>query len=131
MDRRRGAAGTGVFNGDIGRIDEINTAEPSLTVAFDDGKRVKYMQGDFDDLTLAYAISVHKAQGSEFPVVIIALMSGNYMILTRNLLYTAVTRAKEMAVLVGSSDNLEKMVRNNYTAKRYSMLESFLRAEKR
>lgn len=125
-----GAAGTGVFNGDIGRIDEINTAEPSLTVAFDDGKRVKYMQGDFDDLTLAYAISVHKAQGSEFPVVIIALMSGNYMILTRNLLYTAVTRAKEMAVLVGSSDNLEKMVRNNYTAKRYSMLESFLRAEK-
>ena len=97
-----------------------------MTILFDDGKRVNYMQGDFDDLTLAYAISVHKSQGSEFPVVIIALLSGNYMILTRNLLYTAVTRAKEMAVLIGSSDNLEKMVKNNYTAKRYSMLESFL-----
>ena len=121
-----GGAGSGVFNGDIGRIEQIDPLAPSMTILFDDGKRVKYMQGDFDDLTLAYAISVHKSQGSEFPVVIIALMSGNYMILTRNLLYTAVTRAKEMAVLIGSSDNLEKMVKNNYTAKRYSMLESFL-----
>ena len=121
-----GGAGSGVFNGDIGRIEQIDPLAPSMTVLFDDGKRVKYMQGDFDDLTLAYAISVHKSQGSEFPVVIIALMSGNYMILTSNLLYTAVTRAKEMAVLIGSSDNLEKMVKNNYTAKRYSMLESFL-----
>ena len=102
-----GGAGTGVFNGDIGRIEQIDPIAPSMTILFDDGKRVKYMQGDFDDLTLAYAISVHKSQGSEF--------------------YTAVTRAKEMAVLIGSSDNLEKMVKNNYTAKRYSMLESFLR----
>lgn len=122
-----GAAGSGVFNGDIGRIERVDPIEPSLDVLFDDGKRVRYMQGDFDDLALAYAISVHKSQGSEFPVVIIALMSGNYMILTRNLLYTAVTRAKEMAVLVGSSENLEKMVKNNYTTKRYSMLESFLK----
>lgn len=122
-----GGTGTGVFNGDIGKIEKISPSEPSLQVLFDDGKRVKYMQGDFEDLTLAYAISVHKSQGSEFPVVIIALMSGNYMILTRNLLYTAVTRAREMAVLVGSQENLEKMVKNNYTAKRYSMLESFLK----
>lgn len=119
--------GTGVFNGDIGYIEEIDEKEVSITVAFDDGKRVRYGQGDFDELTLAYAISVHKSQGSEFPVVIIAVTSGNYMILTRNLLYTAVTRAKNMVVLVGAAENIEKMVRNNYTAKRYSLLSDFIK----
>lgn len=119
--------GTGVFNGDIGYIEEIDEKEPSILVAFDDGKRVRYRQGDFDELTLAYAISVHKSQGSEFPVVIIAVTSGNYMILTRNLLYTAVTRAKNMVVLVGATENIEKMVKNNYTAKRYSLLSDFIK----
>ena len=119
--------GTGVFNGDIGYIEEIDEKEPSVLVAFDDGKRVRYGQGDFDELTLAYAVSVHKSQGSEFPVVIIAVTSGNYMILTRNLLYTAVTRAKNMVVLVGATENIEKMVRNNYTAKRYSLLSDFIK----
>ena len=119
--------GTGVFNGDIGYIEEVDDKEPSLKVAFDDGKRVIYRQGDFDELTLAYAISVHKSQGSEFPVVIIAVTSGNYMILTRNLLYTAVTRAKNMVVLVGATENIEKMVKNNYTAKRYSLLSDFIK----
>ena len=121
-----GGAGSGVYNGDIGYITAVNPTEPSLTVTFEDGKTAKYSQGSLDQIKPAYAISVHKSQGSEFPVVVLALPKGNYMIMTRNLLYTAVTRAKEMAVLIGSSDNLEKMVKNNYTAKRYSMLESFL-----
>ena len=119
--------GSGVFNGDIGYIEEVDEKEPSIVVAFDDGKRVRYSQGDFDELTLAYAISVHKSQGSEFPVVIVAVTSGNYMILTRNLLYTAVTRAKNMVVLVGATENIEKMVKNNYTAKRYSLLADFVK----
>lgn len=125
--------GTGVFNGDIGYIESINTADCSLCVIFEDGKKVRYVQGDFDELTLAYAISIHKSQGSEFPVVIIAVMSGNYMILTRNLLYTAVTRAKNMVVLVGATQNIEKMVNNNFTAKRYSLLADFIKekAEKK
>ena len=119
--------GTGVFNGDIGYIEEVDEKDASVVVAFDDGRRVRYGQGDFDELTLAYAISVHKSQGSEFPVVIVAVTSGNYMILTRNLLYTAVTRAKNMVVLVGATENIEKMVRNNYTAKRYSLLSDFVK----
>ena len=119
--------GTGVFNGDIGYIEEVDEKDASVVVAFDDGRRVRYGQGDFDELTLAYAISVHKSQGSEFPVVIVAVTSGNYMILTRNLLYTAVTRAKNMVVLVGATENIEKMVKNNYTAKRYSLLSDFVK----
>lgn len=118
--------GTGVFNGDIGYIAEVDTAQPSLLVEYEDGKQVRYMQGDLDELTLAYAVSIHKSQGSEFPVVIIAVTSGNYMILTRNLLYTAVTRARNMVVLVGASENIQKMVKNNYTAKRYSLLSQFI-----
>lgn len=125
------STGTGVFNGDIGYVEEIDAKEPAIVVAFDDGKRVRYGQGDFDELTLAYAISVHKSQGSEFPVVIVAVTSGNYMILTRNLLYTAVTRAKNMVVLVGATENIEKMVKNNYTAKRYSLLADFVKDEYR
>ena len=123
------STGTGVFNGDIGYIEEIDPKEPAIVVAFDDGKRVRYGQGNFDELTLAYAISVHKSQGSEFPVVIIAVTNGNYMILTRNLLYTAVTRARNMVVLVGATENIEKMVKNNYTAKRYSLLADFVKDE--
>ncbi len=119
-------AGVGVFNGEIGIVVELNPAEPSMIVEFDDGKRAKYSQGDFDELSLAYAISIHKSQGSEFDIALIVLSGGNYKINTRNLLYTALTRAKRMAVIVGSSDSVEKMVHNNYTAKRHTRLVEFI-----
>ncbi len=121
-------SGMGVFNGDIGYIKSIekNNGKTTLTVEFDDLRIAKYDSEAAYDLLLAYAISVHKSQGSEFPIAIIAVTAGNYMILTRNLLYTAVTRAKEMVVLIGDKDNVAKMVRNNYTQKRYSMLKDFI-----
>lgn len=116
--------GEGVFNGDIGYI--IDIEQGRLIVEFEDGKKVVYENEDLDQLMTAYCISVHKSQGSEFPVVIIAVTSGNYAILTKNLLYTAVTRAKKMAVIVGDEKNIEKMIKNNYTAKRYTLLKHFL-----
>lgn len=121
-------SGVGVFNGDIGYIKSIekNNGKTTLTVEFDDLRIAKYDSEAAYDLLLAYAISVHKSQGSEFPIAIIAVTAGNYMILTRNLLYTAVTRAKEMVVLIGDKDNVAKIVRNNYTQKRYSMLKDFI-----
>ncbi|MDD4315658.1 MAG: ATP-dependent RecD-like DNA helicase [Clostridia bacterium] len=116
--------GTGVFNGDIGYIIDISNG--SLIVEFEDGKLVTYQAGDLEELMTAYCISVHKSQGSEFPVVIIAVTGGSYAILTKNLLYTAVTRAKKMAVIVGDEENIEKMVKNNYITRRFSMLRDFL-----
>lgn len=120
-------AGTGVYNGDIGFVMAVDLQEPSVTVRFEDGKIAKYRQGQFDQIIPAYAISIHKSQGSEFDVVVIAVTGGNYMIMTRNLLYTAVTRAKRMVVLLGTSEAIGKMVRNTYTVRRYSMLVRFLR----
>jgi exodeoxyribonuclease V alpha subunit len=117
-------SGTGVFNGDIGYIIDIYNGE--LLVEFEDGKLVRYQESGLDELMTAYCISVHKSQGSEFPVVIIAVTSGSYAILTKNLLYTAVTRAKRMAVIVGDEQNIEKMVKNTYITRRFSMLKHFL-----
>ncbi|MDE5618320.1 MAG: ATP-binding domain-containing protein, partial [Clostridia bacterium] len=124
-----GGAGSGVYNGDIGFITDVNLTEPSVTVVFEDGKRAKYTQGIFDQIRPAYAVSVHKSQGCEFPVVVLALQKGNYMIMTRNLLYTAVTRAKNMAVIVGAKDTVANMVKNTYTTRRYSMLCDFIKEE--
>lgn len=121
-------SGKGVFNGDIGHVADI--AGNELTVEFEDGKTVKYDSGNFDELMLAYAISIHKSQGSEFNVCVIAITPGSYKIMTRNLLYTAVTRAKKVAVIVGDSKVLYKMVKNDYLEKRYSNLLKFLREEK-
>ncbi len=118
------ATGQGVFNGDIGYIAEVYSN--GVSVLFDDGKFVTYKGGEVDELMLAYCVSVHKSQGCEFDVVIIVITNGNYMIMTKNLLYTAVTRAKKMAVIVGEVNNIHKMVQNNYTQKRYSMLRYFL-----
>lgn len=116
--------GTGVFNGDIGYI--IDIRDRNVYVEFEDGKQVVYQEGDLDELMTAYCISVHKSQGSEFPVVIVVVTSGSYAILTKNLLYTAVTRAKKMVVIIGDEENIEKMVKNNYMAKRYSLLDTLL-----
>ena len=119
-------SGAGVFNGDIGTITMVNTHSRELEVLFEDGRLAKYTYGDLNQLVLSYAITIHKSQGSEFDAVIIPMVSGTPYILTRNLLYTAVTRAKKLVVLVGSKENLARMVKNNYTAKRYTLLKTFI-----
>lgn len=116
--------GEGVFNGDIGHI--LNIAHDELFVAFDDGKIVRYAPQDQDELTLAYAVSVHKSQGSEFKAVILVLSGGSPYLLNRNLLYTAVTRAKDLVVIVGTVAVLERMIANRYVAKRYTLLKEYL-----
>lgn len=129
--RRGGDTGTGVFNGDIGSVTAVDRQSGEVTVALEDGRETVYTRVDLPNLVLAYAITVHKSQGCEFDVVVIPVTSGAYMILTRNLLYTAVTRAKKMVMLVGSAENVEKMVGNNYTKKRFTMLREFLVEEKK
>jgi len=115
--------GEGVFNGDLGLIQDIDREEQTLTVKFDDDKTVVYEFSQLDELELSYAISIHKSQGCEFPVVVIPLAAGPPMLMTRNLLYTGVTRAKEMVVLVGREQAIYRMVGNNHIAKRYSSLD--------
>ena len=122
-----GLSGSGVFNGDIGYIIEVNKSAPSLKVEFDDGKIATYKQENLDEIALAYAISIHKSQGSEFPAVIIMVSGGNPFLMTRNLLYTAITRAKQIVVIEGSKESLAKMVKNDYTAKRNTLLTHFLK----
>lgn len=119
--------GAGVFNGDIGTITMIKPESKELEVLFEDGRLAKYTQADLSQLVLSYAITIHKSQGSEFDAVVIPLVSGTPYILTRNLLYTAVTRAKKLVVLIGSKENLARMVKNNYTAKRYTLLQHFIK----
>jgi len=114
--------GEGVFNGDIGYIQSIDHEEQNAVVLFDDEREVVLDFSQMDELELAYAISIHKSQGSEFPVVIIPLAWGPPMLMTRNLLYTAVTRAVEMVVIVGRERVIEAMIRNNYIERRYSGL---------
>ena len=118
--------GTGVFNGDIGYITKIEPDTHETTIRFDDGKICKYAKTDLYQIVLAYAITIHKRQGSEFDCVVIPLVPGAPIIITRNLLYTAITRAKKAVVLVGSKQILARMIHNNYTQKRYTMLKDFL-----
>lgn len=118
--------GAGVFNGDTGFIESIDRQNMKFNVRFDDNKVSEYSLSDIDQIIPAYAVSVHKSQGSEFKAVVVALSQGNYFIMTRNLLYTAVTRAKVLCVIVGAEDVVKRMVRNNYTAKRYTLLTRFL-----
>ena len=121
--------GEAVFNGDIGFVTDVNYETDSLEVTFEDSRVTEYNREDAKQLSLSYAITIHKSQGSEFDVVIIPIIGGASSILTRNLLYTAVTRAKQMVVLVGTKKHLAMMVKNNYTAKRYSALSIFLQKQ--
>ena len=118
--------GAGVFNGDMGKVESVNKERNEITVRFDDGRIVVYTPDVFSQLTLAYAITVHKSQGSEFDAVIIPITGGGPMIMTRNLLYTAITRAKKVVLLLGDKYNVAKMVGNDYIATRYSLLADFI-----
>lgn len=123
--------GEGVFNGDIGQIEKIDYQTFETTVMFEDGRRCTYSRADVGELSLAYAITIHKSQGSEFDVVVIPVIAGTSMILTRNLIYTAVTRAKKMVVLVGEKKNLRRMVSNAYTVKRFTLLCDFIKDQQK
>ena len=114
--------GTGIFNGDTGIIKEINFFAETLMVSFDEGKMVEYPFKLLEELELAYAITIHKSQGSEYPAVVIPLFQGPRMLMNRNLLYTAVTRAKKCVTLVGNDEIFYTMVNNNSQLKRYSGL---------
>lgn len=111
-----------IYNGDIGFIQGMDMIEHTLIVDFD-GRTVTFDWSEADQLTLAYAVSVHKAQGSEFPVVVMPVVTQHYIMLQRNLLYTAITRAKSLCVLAGSRRAISMAVRNNKMAGRYTALE--------
>ena len=114
--------GSGIFNGDTGIIEEINEFAEYMTISFDEGKKVDYSFKNLDELELAYAITIHKSQGSEYPAVILPLLSGPRMLMNRNLLYTGVTRAKKCVTIVGDENCFAQMIQNNCEQKRYSGL---------
>ncbi len=118
-----------IFNGDIGRISSINREEQVLMVDYD-GRIVAYEFAELDELILAYAISVHKSQGSEYPVVIMPVLTQHYMLLQRNLLYTAVTRGKRLVILIGTKKAVGIAIRNNKPSERYTKLKERLRQRK-
>ena len=117
-------SGTGVFNGDIGVIREINSFAEEMTVEFDEGKMVDYSFRQLEELELAYAITIHKSQGSEYPAVVIPVHSGPRMLMTRNLIYTAVTRARSCVCLVGLPAAFQAMVDNETEQRRYTGLKA-------
>lgn len=114
-----------VFNGDLGVIEKINRIDQELVVNFE-GREVEYDLGDLDELSLAYVLSIHKSQGSEFPCVVIPVHTQHYLMLQRNLLYTAVTRGKKLVVLVGTKKALGMAVRRQDTRRRYTALRKRL-----
>ncbi|MGI6752013.1 MAG: ATP-dependent RecD-like DNA helicase [Anaerovoracaceae bacterium] len=114
--------GKGVFNGDCGYIQGIDTEFNEITVVYDEGRYVKYDFAQLDELELAYGITVHKSQGSEFPIIVMPISWFPPVLATRNLLYTAVTRAKDAVILVGSQGRMEAMIENNRIEERYSGL---------
>ena len=119
-----------VFNGDIGTIERIDPVEQELSIRFDD-RLVTCDFGDLDEVSLAYAVTIHKSQGSEFPAVVIPVPMQHYMLLQRNLIYTGIARAKRLLVVVGQRKALGLAVRNDQSRKRYSGLLSSLKGTSR
>ena len=124
-----GTAGEGVFNGDVGFITDVDREDKTVTVRYDDERSVEYDYQTLEELELAYCLSVHKSQGSEFPCVVMPVVSGPPRLLTRNLFYTALTRARKLVVLVGREDTIAAMVRNNHIAARFTTLRQRLEEE--
>jgi exodeoxyribonuclease V alpha subunit len=120
-------SGVGVFNGDVGIIKSMNLYAEELVVEFDEGREATYTFKQLDELELAYAITIHKSQGSEYPAVVLPLLTGPKMLMNRNLLYTAVTRAKQCVTIVGSVETFQNMIRNLSENVRYSGLADRLR----
>jgi exodeoxyribonuclease V alpha subunit len=118
--------GKGVFNGEMGRVKAVDPEEDELTVLFDDGREVGYDRAALEDLDLAYAVTIHKSQGSEYPVVILAIPPTAPRLLTRNLLYTGVTRARQKLLLVSSRQTIAAMLANEQTSRRYTTLGEWL-----
>jgi exodeoxyribonuclease V alpha subunit len=116
-----------VFNGDIGWISKIDPEERDVAIDFE-GRLVPYDYSDLDEVVLAYAISVHKSQGSEYPVVILPVVTQHYMLLQRNLIYTGITRAKKMVIMIGTKRALAIAIRNNKPQRRYTLLSERLTA---
>ena len=121
--------GQGVFNGDMGIVKRIDPLSETVSVAFDENRYVEYEFGALDQLELCYAVTIHKAQGSEYPAVVIPLLHGPKMLMNRNLLYTAVTRARRLVVLIGDPDMMNRMIDNTSEAKRYTSLDLYLKME--
>jgi exodeoxyribonuclease V alpha subunit len=119
-----------VFNGDIGAIEKIDPVEQEVFIRYDD-RLVTYDYGELDEVSLAYAITIHKAQGSEFPAVVIPVAMQHFMLLERNLIYTGITRARKFLVVVGQRKPLGLAVRNDHSRKRYSGLLSSLKGTAR
>ena len=119
--------GMGVFNGDMGIIRKINTYAELLEVEFEEAKFVTYPFKQLDELELAYAITIHKSQGSEYPAIVLPLLSGPRMLMNRNLLYTGVTRAKKCVCIVGIEQAVQNMAENEQEQKRYSSLDERIR----
>lgn len=119
--------GVGIFNGDMGVIREINLHTEQVTVEFDEQRMVEYQYSGLEELELAYAVTIHKSQGSEYPAVVIPLLSGPRMLMNRNLLYTAVTRARKCVTLVGDAGTFEQMIENTMEQKRYTALAERIR----
>ncbi len=115
-------SGQGVFNGDVGIIKEINETAKTIVVEYDDLRRVTYAMNGLDEIELAYALTIHKAQGSEYPAVLMPLLTGPKMLLNRNLLYTGVTRAKSCVTILGSKETVNQMIANESEQKRYTGL---------
>lgn len=121
--------GMGIFNGDTGIIEEINDFAETMTISFDEGRKVEYPFKLLEELELAYAVTIHKSQGSEYPAVVIPLLSGPRMLMNRNLLYTAVTRAKKCVTIVGDEQTFYEMIQNNSQQRRYSGLRDRIAEE--
>lgn len=117
-----GTDGEGVFNGDIGMVVQVNDEDKALSVRYDDNRTVEYEYKQMEDLDLAYCLSVHKSQGSEFSAVVMPAVGGPPMLMTRNLFYTAVTRARRLLVMVGFLKGIESMVNNDHITRRYTLL---------
>ncbi len=123
--------GAGVFNGDVGYVIDVDNEEHTLTVLFDEEKEAVYASAQLENLDLAYCLSVHKSQGSEFPVVVLPVVGGPPMLQTRNLFYTALTRARSLVVLVGREENIRQMVENDHILNRYTTLTEKLQSVSR